>query len=190
MLAKARSALPAVTWIRASVAEWEPDGPADVIFSNAALHWLPHHERLFPAIAGRLAPGGVLAIQMPNNFSAPSHTGIADTVHAGPWKTRLLPLLGPSPVASPGEYYQYLSGHVDEIDIWETEYLQVLRGQDPVKEWTKGTWLKRFLDALEGAEAIEFEEQYAARMRVAYPQRADGTTLFPFRRLFIVARRG
>jgi trans-aconitate 2-methyltransferase len=72
------------------------------------------------------------------------------------------------------------------LDIWETEYLQVLEGRDPVKEWTKGTWLKQFLDRLTAPERDAFESDYAARLRAAYPPQSDGKTLFPFRRLFIV----
>jgi trans-aconitate 2-methyltransferase len=128
----------------------------------------------------------VLAVQMPRNFGAPSHTMIADTVRAGPWRARLEPLLKPSPVAEPGYYYGVIAPRVAQLDIWETEYLQVLDGIDPVKEWTKGTWLKQFLDALDQPQRSAFESDYAARVRSAYPMRDDGRTLFPFRRLFIV----
>jgi len=189
MLAQAARELPGATWVRQSVADWAAATPADLIFSNAALHWLPQHEQLFPRLLGQLAPGGVLAVQMPRNFAAPSHTLIAETVRAGAWRSKLEHLLRPSPVAEPHDYYAMLQPLATSIDIWETEYLQVLRGADPVKEWTKGTWLKQFLDALEPPERAEFEADYARRLRSAYPPLADGTTLFPFRRLFIVARR-
>jgi len=190
MLERARHTLQGARWMRHDIARWHPDEPFDVIFSNAALHWLPNHEHLLPSLAARLAPGGVLAVQMPRNFDAPSHTAIADTVHAGPWAGRLATLLGPAPVAEPAAYFEMLRKHAAEIDIWETEYLQVLTGDDPVKEWTKGTWLKRFLDPLTPPEAAAFEAAYAERVRATYPPLPDGRTLFPFRRLFIVARRG
>lgn len=189
MLAQAARELGSATWVRQSVADWSPSRPADVIFSNAALHWLPGHDRLFPALFGHLAPGGVLAVQMPKNFSAPSHTLIADTVRDGPWRATLEPLLRPAPVAAPGDYYAMLAPLARSVDIWETEYLQILHGADPVKEWTKGTWLKPFLDALSAPRRAEFEADYARRLRIAYPRAADGATLFPFRRLFIVAKK-
>ena len=189
MLAQAARELPPATWIRQSLADWATTMPADLIFSNAALHWLPQHERLFPRLLGQLAPGGVLAAQMPRNFAAPSHTLIAETVRHGAWRHRLEHLLRPVPVAAPHDYYAMLEPLAASIDIWETEYLQVLRGADPVKEWTKGTWLKQFLDELVEPERAEFEADYARRLRIAYPPLDDGTTLFPFRRLFIVARR-
>jgi trans-aconitate 2-methyltransferase len=107
---------------------------------------------------------------------------------AGPWRARLEPLLRPAPVADPHLYYAALAPKAAALDIWETEYLQVLEGADPVKEWTKGTWLKPLLDALEEPERSRFEAAYAALVARAYPPQADGRTLFPFRRLFIVAR--
>jgi len=187
MLAKARAAAPGLHWVQQSLASWRAPAAADLIYSNAALHWLPDHQRLFPALVEQLAPGGVLAVQMPRNFGAPSHTLIAQAVRSGPWRVRLEPLLAPSPVGEPAFYYDVLSARVARLDIWETEYLQVLSGADPVKEWTKGTWLKQFLDALGEPERRAFEDDYAARLRQAYPPLPDGNTLFPFRRLFLLA---
>ena len=189
MLARAAKSVAEVNWVQQSLANWQPEHAADVIYSNAALHWLPDHRALFAKLVNQLAPGGVLAVQMPRNFGAPSHTMIAETVLAGPWRATLEPLLRAAPVAAPDTYYDMLSGLVKNLDIWESEYLQVVEGVDPVKEWTKGTWLKQFLDALDARESAAFEADYATRVRVAYPTRDDGKTLFPFRRLFIVAIR-
>jgi trans-aconitate 2-methyltransferase len=159
----------------------------DVIFSNAALHWLGGHEDLFTRLAGALAPGGVLAVQMPRNFGAPSHTLMADVARDGPWRRTLEPLLRPAPVSEPAFYYDVLARRGARPVIWETEYIQALEGPDPVKEWTKGTWLKPLLDALAEPQRGGFETAYAERVAEAYPRRHDGITLFPFRRLFIVA---
>ena len=188
MLAKAAAAAPAIDWERADLATWRPARRADVIYSNAALHWIVGHERLFAELVGALAPAGVLAVQMPRNFSAPSHTSIAEAARSGPWRARLEPLLRPAPVGEPAFYFDLLAPRVAELDIWETEYQQVLEGDNPVKEWTKGTWLTPLLDALAEPERSEFEAAYGALVARAYPPRADGRTLFPFRRLFIVAR--
>jgi trans-aconitate 2-methyltransferase len=189
MLEKAAKALPDVRWQQESLDHWQAGTPADLIYSNAALHWLPDHERLFPQLINSLKGGGVLAVQMPRNFGAPSHTMIADTVRAGPWRARLESLLGPSPVSEPSFYYRLLAPLSQTIDIWETEYLQVLTGEDPVKEWTKGTALIPYLERLSPSEQAQFEADYALRLRHAYPRHADGKTLFPFKRLFIVLRR-
>lgn len=189
MLAEAARTLPQVRWVQHSLVGWQPDDPVNVIYSNAALHWLPQHAQLFPALVAALSPGGVLAVQMPRNFSAPSHTLIGAVARDGRWRERLEPLLGPAPVAEPQDYYALLAPLAVSLDIWESEYLQVLSGDDPVKEWTKGTWLRQFLERLQPAERVAFEADYTQRLRAAYPRRADATTLFPFRRLFIVLRR-
>lgn len=188
MLERARCALPDVTWVRADLATWRPPEPADLIWSNAALHWLGDHERLFPALAGALAPGGVLAVQMPRNFDSPSHTAIAEAARGGPWGADLEPLLRHAPVREPSFYFDLLAPIAAHVDIWETEYTHVLSGNDPVKEWTKGSALKPLLDALDEPERGRFEARYAELVARSYPRRADGRTLFPFRRLFIVAR--
>jgi trans-aconitate 2-methyltransferase len=189
MLAKAAAESPGIEWRRADLAAWRPDRPADVIYSNAALHWLDGHDRLFPALFAGLAPKGVLAVQIPRNFGARSHTSITETALAGPWRQKLEPLLRPSPVAEPAVYYDMLAPLVASLDMWETEYLQVLDGENPVKEWTKGTWLTRYLDILGADEKASFEAAYGERVAKAYPKNASGQTLFPFRRLFIVAQR-
>jgi trans-aconitate 2-methyltransferase len=187
MLAKAAAENPAIEWRQADLASWRPDRPADVIYSNAALHWLADHPRLLAGLIEALAPKGILAVQMPRNFGAPSHTSITETALAGPWRAVLEPLLNPAPVAAPEFYYDLLAPLAASLDIWETEYLQVLEGANPVKEWTKGTWLTPLLAALDEPERGRFEAAYGERVAAAYPPRRDGKTLFPFRRMFLIA---
>jgi trans-aconitate 2-methyltransferase len=187
MIAKGRQEAPGIHWEQADFGTWKASEQADLIYTNAALHWLGDHDRLFPRLLDMLKPGGTLAVQMPRNFSAPSHTAMAEAAAAGPWRDTLVPLLKPAPVAEPGVYYDLLAPRCQSLDIWETEYLQVLEGEDPVKEWTKGTWLKPLLDALDEPLRADYEAAYARLVAAAYPKRADGRTLFPFRRLFIVA---
>jgi trans-aconitate 2-methyltransferase len=186
MLAKAAQ-IPEISWQRADLATWKPDQPADLIYSNAALHWLGDHEHLFPALLDDLAPGGVLAVQIPRNFLAPSHTLVADVALNGPWRAKLEPILRPPPVSEPAFYYGLLAPKAAYVDMWETEYLHVLEGDDPVKEWIKGSWMSPLLDALDEDERLEFEAAYSRLAAQAYPRRADGKTLLPFRRLFMIA---
>jgi trans-aconitate 2-methyltransferase len=160
-----------------------------VIYSNAALHWLPDHKNLFPLLMQRVEPGGILAVQMPRNFGAPSHLLIAETALNGPWRGQLEHLVTAPPVEEPGFYHRMLAPQSENIDIWETEYLQVLEGENPVKEWTKGTWLTRYLDALGEGDRAAFEAAYGERVAKAYPRNSEGQTLFPFRRLFMLAQR-
>ena len=190
MLARARASGIRATWIESDIAGWTPAAQPDVLFSNAALQWLPDHARLLPRLLGQVRAGGVLAVQMPHNFGSPSHVLLREVADAGPWAARLQPLLLGEPVGAPQFYYDLLAPSSGSIDIWETEYLQVLEGGDPVLGWMRGTALRPVLAALEAGELAAFEAEYRERLRAAYPQRADGCTLFPFRRLFIVATRG
>ncbi len=188
MLAGARASAARVDWQEAEIGDWRPDQPPDVIVSNAALHWVGEHQALFPRLLAALAPGGVLAVQMPRNFSAPSHVLLAETIREGAWAARLADRLGPAPVHPPEAYADWLADAGVDLELWETVYLHRLTGDDPVLEWTRGAALVPVLERLAPAEAEAFQAAYAARLRLAYPRRPDGTTLFPFRRLFIVAR--
>jgi trans-aconitate 2-methyltransferase len=188
MLAKARADHPAARFEQGDVATWRPNPPVDVLYSNATLHWLDGHDALIPDLLASVKPGGWLAVQMPRNFSAPSHTTIVDAIEHGPWRAKLEPHLRRKPVAEPQYYWRLLQGRTSALEIWETEYLQPLQGDNAVAEFTKGTWLKQFLDRLQEPERSAFEADYRKRVGKAYRQEADGRTLFPFRRLFIVAR--
>lgn len=188
MMARARKEAPGIAWVKADIATWRPVTPPDVLFSNAALHWLDGHDTLFPALARCVKPGGWFAVQMPANFRAPSHRLIEDVGMQPRWRDAIAPLIKEPPTREPDFYYDLLKPLAAALDIWQIEYLQVLEGEDPVAAFTKGTWLPHFLEALPQAERAPFEEEYKARLRDAYPRRADGTTLFPFKRLFIVAQ--
>ncbi len=187
MLAKAAAENPQIEWQQADLATWRPERPADVIYSNAALHWIEDHAPVFTALFDSLAAGGTFAVQIPRNFGAPSHTSMGEAARQGPWRARLEPLLRPAPVAEPAFYFDLLAPRAARLDIWETEYLQVLEGEHAVKEYTKSTWLSPLLAALEEPERSQFEAAYTELVDAAYPRRPDGKTLFPFRRMFIIA---
>jgi trans-aconitate 2-methyltransferase len=185
MLDEARR-IDGIEWVHGDVTSWEPAEPADLLFSNAALHWVDDHAAVFPRLVSFLAEGGILAVQMPRNFAEPSHTLLAEKARSPRWKARLGDVARTAPVAEPAAYYDVLAPLVDGVDIWETEYLHVLDGPDPVARWAGSTAARPYLGAL-AADADAFMADYAEALREAYPRRPDGTTLFPFRRLFIVA---
>jgi trans-aconitate 2-methyltransferase len=193
MLQKAKAGGGQVKWIEADVSSWTPEAAPDLIYSNATLHWVEDHRLLFPRLAGLLNPGGCLAVQMPLSFDEPSHRLMRETLgdggeDGGPLgPPELRKAVARRWVAHTDLYYELLAGRVSELDIWQTEYLQILDGQDPVLEWVKATGLRPVLNGLEGAERERFVEIYRQRLRQAYPRRADGKTLYPFPRLFIVA---
>ncbi len=187
MLREAKSSDVNADWRCVDVDAWAPDNPADLIFSNATLHWLGNHKRLFLKLMSYVRPAGVLAVQMPRNFTSPSHTIIQQVVETGPWADVLRDVRDFNPVARPEDYYEFLSHHTAMLDIWETEYVHVLKGENPVYGWISGTALTPYLSRLEGKDQQTFIEQCKDKLSNAYCKRPDGTTLFPFRRLFIVA---
>lgn len=169
------------------VARWRPRRPVDVIVSNAVLQWVPEHTDLLPRWAGALNPGGHLAFQVPGNFDAPSHQLLRELCESPRWRGRIGDLPRWRPVRNAAGYLDLLAGLGCSVDAWETTYMQVLRGKDPVLEWVKGTALRPVLTALGEAEAGEFLHEYGTRLREAYPSRPYGN-VFPFRRIFVVAR--
>jgi trans-aconitate 2-methyltransferase len=169
------------------VATWQPTAPYDVVFSNATFQWLPDHQRLLPRLMSFVARGGSFAFQVPHNQDAPSHALMRETAADGPWSSKLADVREIS-VLSPDVYYGILAAPGRTLDIWETEYLHVLKGEDPVYRWVGATGLRPFVHALAGAERDTFTDAYRAKLRHAYPRRADGTTLFPFKRLFVVVK--
>ncbi len=192
MLAKARKAGDdaggKIEWVEADLLDWRPDTAPDLIYSNAVFHWVDDHEILLPALFSLLAPGGVLAFQIPRNFTAPSHKTFADMAQEERWRDRLasLVLTNPEP---PAFYYDLLRPLASALDIWETEYVHCLEGENPIPEFVKGSSLKPLLDALDDADSASFETEYRARVLKIYPPQADGITLFPFRRLFAIVRK-
>jgi trans-aconitate 2-methyltransferase len=189
MLARARKDYPQAKFEEADVGSWRPGAPVDVLYSNATLHWLDGHDKLFPRLLESVKPGGWLAVQMPRNFDAPSHAAITETIEQGPWRAKLEPHLRRKPTQDPDFYWKVLHDKTSALDIWECEYLQPMKGENPVAEFTKGSWLKQFLDRLAEPEKSAFEADYRTRVAKRYKKEANGMTLFPFRRLFIVARR-
>ncbi|HKP22788.1 MAG TPA: trans-aconitate 2-methyltransferase [Dongiaceae bacterium] len=189
MLAKARNEAPTVAFEQADIARWSAPAPADLLYTNATLHWLDDHAALLPRLAAQLAPGGVLAIQMPDNRQSPSHLLVDEAAATGPWHETLAPIRPVySSMQSADAYYRILAPVTRQLDIWETTYLHVLEGDNPVVEWTKGTALRPYLDALAEPERGAFLAAYATRIAAAYPRQPDGRTLLPFKRIFIVAQ--
>lgn len=168
----------------AAIEEFDPNEPVDVIYSNATLHWIGDHERLFPRLLSHLSEGGVLAVQMPDNWAAPTHQLINTVIDS----MRFVVDRPISPLGRPEQYLDWLSP-ATEIDLWRTTYFQVLRGEDPVVNWVEGSILGPVRAALDSADYARFRNELAAGYRKAYPPRSDGTTVLPFSRLFLVARR-
>lgn len=189
MLERARAALPDVAWELDDLAQWKAAAPVDLLVSNAALHWLEDHATLFPRLLSNLHPGGVLAVQMPAQHEAPSHRIGYDLAESARWRDRLQRLVRRRPILEAHEYYSLLRRQVSSLDLWVTEYFQTLTGDNPVAEFTKGSFVGEWLSALTADEARDFEADYRQQIAAAYPACSDGVTLFPFRRFFLIAQR-
>jgi trans-aconitate 2-methyltransferase len=172
----------------ADLRDWRPERPVDVIVSNAVLQWVPGHEALLPGWVQALSPGGWLAFQVPANFGAPSHVIMRELAGSGRWRPLLADVALNRQSADPAAYVDLLSGAGCVVNAWETTYLHVLPGSDPVLEWYKGSGLRPVLAALAPDQAAAFLAEYGARLHEAYPRRPYGTVL-PFRRVFVVAQR-
>jgi trans-aconitate 2-methyltransferase len=189
MLSHARAEFPKLDWVQADITRWRADAPADVIFSNATFQWVPGHEQLFPSLLEQVRPGGVLAIQMPRHTDDPGHVLMLETARDPRWRSRLEPHTHRLVVHTPEEYWRWLSPHASRVDIWETIYQHELEGENPIVEFFRGTQLRPYIQALPEDEAKQFVNAYAEKIARAYPKEGNGKTLFPFRRIFIIAER-
>lgn len=172
---------------QADVVDWTPGPDDDVVITNAVLQWVPTHLDLLPGWIAAMPSGGWFALQVPGNFGAPSHVLIRELLDEPAWRGRVT-VRGGDAVPEPEVYAELLGGAGAAVDVWETTYLQRLTGADPVLQWISATALRPVRDALEPDAYAAFRAELAPRLRAAYPARPDGTTWFPFRRLFAVAR--
>lgn len=167
---------------------WRPDSGYDVVLSNATLQWVPDHLDLLPRLVETLVPGGWLAFQVPGNFAEPSHTLRRDLAAEPPYAAYTAGVDAPFS-HDPEEYLATLfAAGCDHVDIWETTYLHVLTGQDPVFDWVAGTGARPTIQSLPAGLRPGFEAEFKRRLRAAYPVRPHGVVL-PFRRIFAAARR-
>ena len=189
MLAKAKASGVKAQWMQGDVATWAASERASVVYSNATFQWVKDHQPIFVRLLKSVEDGGALAVQMPRNFDAPSHVLLRETAANGPWADAVKHVARTKPVHEPQAYYDLLAPHARQLDIWETEYLQALEGEDAVFKWVSGTALIPYRDALDGTMREQFLNAYRERLAGAYPRRADGRTLFAFKRIFIIAQR-
>ncbi|MDX8479429.1 trans-aconitate 2-methyltransferase [Mesorhizobium sp. VK24D] len=188
MIEKARERLPNVNFELADASAWQPEKPVDVIFANAVFQWLPEHPAVFQRLMGLLAPGGALAIQMPDNLAEPSHQLMRETAAEMSFAAKLKGAAR-APLPPVSFYYDLLSPLADRLDIWHTIYNHPLADAEAIVEWVKSTGLKPFLDPLDADEKKLFLEGYTAKIAKAYPKTANGKVLLRFPRIFIIAKR-
>jgi trans-aconitate 2-methyltransferase len=199
MIAAAASLTPAGTGIGAArpgeirfelgdIRDWQPEQPVDVLISNAVLQWVPDHDALLTRWASQLASGGWLAFQVPANAGQAAYLVLGELISSAAWRSPLAEVDLNQQGADPASYLDLLARTGCQVDAWETTYLHVLHGDDPVLRWYQSTGLRPVLAALDPQQTRRFLADYGARLREAYPAAPYGTVL-PFRRVFVVARR-
>ncbi|QHJ00673.1 trans-aconitate 2-methyltransferase [Xylophilus rhododendri] len=190
MLDSARKRLPGVRFDLSDISTWQPETAPDLIYANASLQWVPGHETLIPRLFDSLAPGGVLAIQMPDNRDEPTHRAMRDVGAMQPWaehigdieklRTAILPL---------SAYYDMLAPQAENVDVWHTIYQHRMDSPQAIVDWVSGTGLKPFVAPLDDALKASYLAEYLRRIEAGYPPRADGKLLLAFPRMFIVAQK-
>ncbi|MET1114621.1 MAG: trans-aconitate 2-methyltransferase [Comamonas sp.] len=190
MLAQARERLPALAFVQDDIATWVPSVAPDLIYANAALQWVGAHEQLIPRLFAALAPGGVLAVQMPDNFNEPSHQLMREVAALPQFAPHIDAKVAAGRVI-PGihDYYDLLARQAAQLDVWHTIYQHPMDDAQAIVQWLRSTGLKPFVDPLPAALQAAFLEEYERRVALAYGARADGRRLLAFPRLFIVAKR-
>jgi len=190
MLAQAKAEHPQWSWVQADAATWNSEDLFDLVFSNAALQWVPNHAEVFPRLFRLVAPGGALAVQMPSNFHGPVHRIVAEVAQQPLWQDALRDApkrIGVEPLSF---YYDLLQPLAASLELWETEYLHTLGGPEAILEWIRGTGMRPYLQALPNDQQKQkFQDLCLERFREAYPRRPSGKVLFPFRRIFVIACR-
>lgn len=188
MLEAARKRLPSTAFVEANLATWQPSEPVDLLFANAVFQWLPDHIDLMDKLMDWLAPGGALAVQMPDNLNEPTHLLMEETGHAGPWKAAFAAKsVRRNPLPAPSTYYSRLIAKSARVDIWHTIYNHPMADAAAIVEWVKGTGLRPYLDHAGEEHREAFLADYHARVEKAYPKMSDGRVLLRFPRLFMVA---
>ena len=184
--ARTREVVGRLEFRNGDIAEWRPAKPVDLVVSNSAFQWIPDQPALLKHVLSYLAPEGVLAVQLPDNFGSPSHTLLDEVESSGPWSHKLRGRRNHDGILPLSRYVELLWSEGMSVDAWSMEYQQVLPGDDAVLEWMKGTALRPILTELDDGERRDFLSAYGEKLRAAYPKSESGT-LFPFRRLFFVA---
>jgi trans-aconitate 2-methyltransferase len=179
---------PGLSFMRDDIRHWKPQSMPDVIVSSAVLQWVPDHMPLLAEWASWLAPDGWLAFTVPGNFDQPSHLILRELASSPRWQPLLRDVELNRQTADPVSYAKLLASSGCAVDAWETTYVHVLTGENPVLEWYKGSGLRPVLAALDDEQAADFLAEYGDRVRAAYPAGSFGT-LLPFRRVFTVAHR-
>ena len=190
MITAARTNNPDMEWMLGDAGAWHPSTVFDLVFSNAAILWIPKHDELLPHLLNQVAPGGVLAIQIPAQIYSVLHRLILKVADEPEWAPLMAGAKSTFTIENPSYYYDVLIGESNHLDIWETEYCHIMEDHQAIIKWISSTGLRPFIEALATEKQKQLFIQMLSELVVkAYPPQIDGKVLFPFRRIFLVAYR-
>jgi trans-aconitate 2-methyltransferase len=188
MIKKARKDYPDQKWAVGDASSLKVDTPFDVVFSNAALQWIPKHEVLIPGLFKLVSVGGALAVQVPGNNESPLHQAVYSIAAEKQWRRYTAGCEKLLNYRSAEYYYTILQPIASDIELWETVYYHVLSSHQELIEWYKGTGMRPFLDSLpDEKRRISFEKQILKKCKEDYKKQKDGKILYPFKRIFFIA---
>jgi len=188
MIQTAREAYPQETWIMSDAAQWETDEKFDIVFSSAALQWIPDHTVLIPKLFDRVKPGGVLAVQVPSNHRSPLHQAVLKVSKKKEWSQLMAGCETRLNYHEPGFYYELLAAISRQFTLWQTTYYHVLDNHQGLVDWYSSTGMRPYLERLAtDSQKNAFREQVLEACRPFYPAQSNGKILFPFNRLFFLA---
>ena len=187
MIEKARKDYPRQEWVVADAIKFVSPIKFDVVFSNATIQWIPHHEKLLDGLCQLLSENGALAFQMPMFNGMPIRQCIERVAQGNRWKSKLENCASVFTFHEPGFYYDLLSSRVSSLEMWETYYLHVLESHDAIIDWIQSTGMKPYLDSLSDEnEKADFRTEALNEVKRDYPAQKNGKVIFPFRRLFVI----
>jgi trans-aconitate 2-methyltransferase len=189
MLRSARQTDDRTQWVKADIANWQPDQACEVVFSNAALQWLPDHVKLIPQLFAAVSPAGVLAVQLPDHYDSALYRVLIDVSQDPRWSPRMEAARSSLTRHTVSFYYDLLSSCTGRFDIWTTEYHHELDSHQDILTFHRGTGMRPYLEALADDETKQFEQLVLDGYRQAFPVQANGRVLFPFKRLFFIAHK-
>lgn len=187
MIEKAKADYPDNTWIVADASDFNPGTKYDIVFSNATIQWIPNHEILFKKLSGMANSGGVLAIQVPRFDKMPLSKAILSVAGKSKWRERIKGCSELFTYHDYKYYYDLLSTDYKSVELWQTDYLHILKSQYSIIEWIRSTGLKPYLDCLKDEDKPLFEDEVLQEIKQYYPLQNNGKVVFPFKRLFMIA---
>jgi len=190
MIERARKDYPNQQWMVGDALTYTTNQAYDIVFSNAAIQWIPNHDVLIPRLFQLAQKNGILAIQVPANHESPLYRIIVRTSQKRKWRAFTKGYELAITYHNAEYYYNALVSLTQKVALWETTYYHILKSHQDLIEWYRSTAMKPILDRLQTDERrADFEEEVLSESKEYYALQRDGRIIYPFKRLFFTARK-